>query len=110
MEAWLERYQTLVAQQPVCDDSWFPAALQEYRAGDELAGRRISAGCLWLALQVAQSRAGDLEHFPLLDLVQEANAGLVDALEGFAGSTTADFVRQATTAIDRRFHDLVSLT
>lgn len=106
MDAWLEKYQTMIETQPSCDDPWFAEMWSKYQTGDEYAGRCISGSCLRLALCIAQDRTGDYPDFALLDLVQEANAGLADALQSFSGGNAVSFREHATGAIYNRLAGL----
>jgi DNA-directed RNA polymerase sigma subunit (sigma70/sigma32) len=106
MESELEIYRRLISAQPACEDSWFTDALAKYRAGDEAAGRTISGSCLRLAMQIAEARAAEFGTLSVLDVVQEANVGLMDALKSFTGSCSAEFLTHATQVIHQRLQSL----
>ena len=85
METPLETYRRVVSQQPACEPQFFSEALSRYRAGDESAARSISGSCLRLALAIAEEHSKEAPSSPLLDVIQEANAGLMEAITTFAG-------------------------
>jgi DNA-directed RNA polymerase specialized sigma subunit len=102
METPLEIYRRVVAEQPACDAPFFSAALSRYRAGDEQAAREISGRCLRFALAVAEEHAKGALSLPLLDMVQEANVGLMEAITAYSGDDLDDFMDYARLRIQRR--------
>src|SRR5258708_1181621 len=94
METALEIYRRPIAVQPTCDDSFFAEALARYRAGNESAARDISGSWLRLALQVVEGHSADAAS-PSFDAIQEANAGLMEAITTFAGDDLQDFLQHA---------------
>jgi DNA-directed RNA polymerase specialized sigma subunit len=106
MESTLELYRTAIAGQPECADPAFSEWLRRYRAGDEAAGRELAGSCLGLALALAESFPDSPPGFTVLDLVQEANAGLVEALHTFTGATAGEFVDHARNTIAAWLNDL----
>jgi len=87
----LELYRAEVARVPACADPEFSNRLAEYRAGDEAAGRAITGSCLGMVLALVESLPDLPAGLDLLDAVQEANAGLVEALQTFSGTTATEF-------------------
>jgi DNA-directed RNA polymerase sigma subunit (sigma70/sigma32) len=106
METALEIYRRVIAAQPTCDEVFFSEALVRYRAGDQAAARDISGRCLRMALQLAEGHAAD-PAAPSFDAIQEANAGLMEAITTFAGGNLQDFLHYAQVRIEQR---LTSLT
>jgi DNA-directed RNA polymerase sigma subunit (sigma70/sigma32) len=104
VDDWLEQYKAAIDQQPFCEDSWFQEQCQSLRSGDEQAGRHISGSCLRFALQIAQERAAAFPACHLLDVVEEANAGLMEAVRTFKGSTRDAFLQHAETRIHERLN------
>ncbi len=95
----LELYRAEIAKVPACDGPDFSRRLVEYRAGDEVAGRAITGGRLGMALTLVESLPELLAGLTLLDTVQEANAGLVQALQTFTGTTGGEFDEHARRTI-----------
>src|SRR5438067_3295642 len=85
METPLEIYRRVVGEQPACDAPFFSEALFRYRAGNEQAAREISGRCLRFALAIAEEHAKGEPALPLLDVVQEANVGLMEAITAYSG-------------------------
>ena len=102
MESSLETYRQHVLGQPICEAQWFAAALGRFRGGDGAASREISARCLHLALRFAENRAVLLPTYPLFDLIQEANAGLMQAVTTFEGTDLPEFLRFAEEQMNQR--------
>jgi DNA-directed RNA polymerase sigma subunit (sigma70/sigma32) len=102
METPLETYRRVVSEQPACDAQFFSEALSRYRAGDEAAGRTISGSCLRLALAIAEDRSREAPSLPLFDVIQEANAGLMEAIATFSGGELQEFLAHARQRIERR--------
>ena len=101
METALEAYRRIVADQPICDERLFAEALARYRSGEESAARVISASFLRLALEMAEPRSAGGES-RLFDLIQEANAGLMEAIADFTGGNLQEFLPFARDRIERR--------
>jgi DNA-directed RNA polymerase specialized sigma subunit len=95
----LQQYRTQVAAIPACSDPDFTNLLARYRAGDEDAGRAIAGSYLALALGLAESLPALPPGLDVLDAVQEANAGLVEALRTFTGATAEEFEGHARRTI-----------
>lgn len=87
MDDWLEQYQGQIEQQPTCEETWFQEQWRNSQSGNEAAGRNISGSCLRLALRIAQQRAVQFPERDLVDFVEEANAGLMEAVLSFGGVT-----------------------
>jgi len=64
----------------------------------ENAARRLIETHLQLVVSVAQKRLSS--GIPFLDLIQEGNLGLLNALRRFAEEPEGDFTSYATTLID----------
>jgi DNA-directed RNA polymerase sigma subunit (sigma70/sigma32) len=107
METPLETYRRVVAEQPTCDPPFFVEALSRYRSGDGSAARSISGSCLRFALALAEERAREAPTLDLFDVIQEANAGLMEAITTFPGAELHDFLDYARGRIQRRIADLV---
>jgi DNA-directed RNA polymerase sigma subunit (sigma70/sigma32) len=99
VEETLELYRSAVTAQPECAEPAFSGWLRRFRDGDEAAGRAISGSCLRIALAEVESRPTLPGGLAFLDAVQEANAGLVEALHSFTGSTAEEFVEHARWTI-----------
>jgi len=95
----LELYRTEVAKLLACADPDFSTRLAQYRAGDEDAGRAITGSCLGMALALVESLPALPAGLDVLDAVQEANAGLVEALRTFTGNTAGEFADHARRTI-----------
>lgn len=102
VEPWFGKYQAMVDAQPICDDSWFQEQWRKKQSGDETAGRLISGSCLRFALQIAQQRAAEFPECHLLNVIEEANAGLMEAVLSFGGGSKEDFLHHAEACIDAR--------
>ena len=108
MEPALDTYRHLVAEQPACEARFFAQALAEYRAGDESAARKLSASCLRLALKYAEEQAANGSgSVPIFDLIQEANAGLMEAITTFPGEEMQEFLRYAHERMQQRLAVLI---
>jgi DNA-directed RNA polymerase sigma subunit (sigma70/sigma32) len=101
MATALETYRRVIAAQPTCNDSFFTEALARYRAGNESAARDISGSCLRLALQIVETHSPDPAS-PSFDAIQEANAGLMEAITTFGGDDFQDFLHYAQERIQQR--------
>ena len=104
MQTPLELYESVLRQvcEEECVDAWFGEQLAKCRAGDSLARQRICGSCLFLALRLTKERLEPTCPIPEIELVQDANGALVDALDKFVGSTAQEFVRHATAEIEHR--------
>lgn len=98
MEA-LELYKIEVAKLAPCADHNFSPRLALYRAGDEQAGRELTGSCLGMVLALVESLPELPAGLDLLETVQEANAGLVEALRTFSGTTVDEFADHARRTI-----------
>jgi DNA-directed RNA polymerase sigma subunit (sigma70/sigma32) len=102
MDTPVETYRRIVGAQPTCDPPFFAAALSGHRAGDESAARRLCGSCLRFALAVAERHAQEASTLSLLDVIQEANAGLMEAITTFPGDDLDDFLKYADLRIRQR--------
>jgi hypothetical protein len=91
----------------VCTDPWFAEQLAAFRAGDELAWRRISGSCLFRVLDIAKRKWQPRGPLALFDLVQEGNNLLVSTIKGFEGTTANEFLRELTQKVEQRLTLLV---
>jgi hypothetical protein len=91
----------------VCADPWFGEQLSAFRAGDELALRRISGSALSIVLDLAKRTWYSGCPVELLDLVQEGNAVLVDTIRSFCGKTAEEFIGELRRQVELRFRSLV---
>jgi hypothetical protein len=102
VEDALEQYERRVRQvQEACADPWFSQKLARYRAGDDEARLLICGSCLGLVLDLARARwrPGTVG---LLELVQEGNVALAEALATFQGRTAQEFLWHLTAAVEKR--------
>jgi DNA-directed RNA polymerase specialized sigma subunit len=106
VEPALQKYKRIVAEQPVCQEEWFADKLAQYRAGDENGARAISGSCLRFALQLAERHAADCPEDVFFDFIEEANAGLMEALTTYSGSELKEFLVLAEQKIDDRLSEL----
>jgi hypothetical protein len=103
---WLDLYLARIDACPTLDDSWFPEALARMRAQDASARREICASLLRIAFALS-NREFLLDHGAngsaglLLDYIQEANVGIAEGLETFAGDTTAELLQHVETHVTR---------
>ena len=95
----LEQYRIEVAKLSACADPEFSDCLQRSRAGDEESGRAITGGHLGMALALVEALPELPAGLDLLDAVQEANAGLAEALRTFSGTTAGEFAGHARRTI-----------
>jgi DNA-directed RNA polymerase specialized sigma24 family protein len=102
METPLEIYRRHLADLPACDAAFFAEALARFRAGDESAARDISARCLGLALRLGEERARELGSVEALEVVQEANRGLWEAITTFPGNDLEEFLLYAQERMQQR--------
>jgi DNA-directed RNA polymerase specialized sigma subunit len=93
----------------LCEKEGFGGALAKYRTGDEQAGRKIIGSYLRLALALAESKAQETGEPLPIALLEEANAGLTDALASFTGSDSQEFRCHAEEAIRCRLASFSSL-
>ena len=90
-----------------CTDPWFRKQLAACRAGDEAAYRRISERCLRLVLQITKRRWKPGTRWALLDLVQEANAEMVQTIGQFSGETAEEFLAEVAGRVEQRLARLL---
>lgn len=88
-------YRTRVESLTPMDQNAFGTALSQHRAGSEAAGRAISEATLRVALQAAEEYISATRDSNPLDVVQEANAALMHALQTFTGATLVEFEEHA---------------
>ncbi len=88
----LRIYRGKIASLNGMDELTFATALRDYRAGNEFAGRAISEAMLQVALHVAEEHIWRLQQRDPLDVVQEANAALQDAIKCFSGVRLSEFL------------------
>lgn len=108
MEQSLEIYRSVIAQQPVCDDSWLVGCLQRSRAGDDGARRRILGSCLRLALSYVETNCRGRSEPDFFGLLQDANAALEEGLASFQGETAAELEQCLRVCVEQRIAALVS--
>lgn len=75
------RWMDFVRNIPAIDDDEGLELARRFQDGDEQAGERLVAAHLYVVLQVAQRLRVRTDH--ALDLIQEGNAGILDALHRF---------------------------
>ena len=95
----LDIYRTEIAKAPGCEGPDFSDRLIAYRAGDEVAGRAITGSRLGMTLTLVESLPALPAGLTLHDAVQEANAGLAEALHTFTGTTAVEFDEHARRTI-----------
>jgi DNA-directed RNA polymerase sigma subunit (sigma70/sigma32) len=64
----------------------------------ENVARRLLESQLWLVAQIAERHSAS--GFPMLDLIQEGNIGLMNAVRSFADNPTGDFSTHAAACIE----------
>ena len=104
----LQIYKQLIEGQRHCEDPWFVEMIGRLRSGDEMAGREISASCLRLALEIAEQRVPQFRPLTVLDLAQEGNVGLMDAIKSFQGNNAQEFIEHARQAIQDRLKEVAT--
>lgn len=88
----LEQYRNFLASLPPVEAEWFFNALREYRQQRSDAARReISGRYLSVMLGWVEARFASASEAELLDLAQDGNAGLIEAIASFQGETQAEF-------------------
>jgi DNA-directed RNA polymerase sigma subunit (sigma70/sigma32) len=103
----IENYESRLGEiSDVCSDPWFHEQLSRYRSGDETALRCISERCLGRVFVIAKEHWRPGYRMTLLDLVQEGNAALVQAIDHFRGATAVDFLREMTALVE---HEILRL-
>ena len=98
MEA-LDLYRIEVSKLPEFAEPEFRNLLQQYRAGDEGAGRAITGSYLGMVLGLVESLATLPSGLTFLDTVEEANAALVEALSSYSGTTADEFAGHVREAV-----------
>jgi len=88
------------ADLPALDETWFPEALAKSRAGDQDSTRDICGRCLHIPL--AEEKYPQHVDFDPLELVQEGNDALVQALREFTGSSADEFSRFTESCVRHR--------
>ena len=86
----------------VCADPWFAEQLAAFRAGDEIAWRRICGSCLGRVLEIAKRKWHPGCPVGLLDLVQEGNVVLVRTIKRFQDGTATEFLSELTKQVEDR--------
>ena len=99
MERDLFLYRQQIAAQPLCVDPWFQENLNRLRSGEELAGRLISGSCLRIALEIALNMDIPPAALDTFGRIEEANAGLMEAIGSLAGSSLEEFIPFASRTI-----------
>lgn len=79
--AEVRRWMDFVRKIPRVSDDEALELARRFQAGDERAGEQLVAAHLYVVVQVAQKLSVHAEH--ALDVVQEGNGGLLDALHRF---------------------------
>ena len=96
MDTLVNRYRDrLTANQPERSERLFEERFTRYRNGDEAGWREISGAYLLPVLDWVESLSELPPGLSLDDAVQEANAGMVEAIHTFKGSTTDEFWEHA---------------
>ena len=100
METLIERYREFVSsKQPLASDEALCSRLDRYHAGEDLAWREISGSYLKPVLEFVESFPSLPRNLNLLNAVEEANVGLVDAIKTFSGTTRDEFWQHAQQTI-----------
>lgn len=89
-------------------DNSFAHAIRQYRAGNEYVGRLISEGMLYVALETAERYMQSYDRYDPFDFIQEANAGLQDAIHSFSGIALVEFADFARAQIALRLDDFIA--
>lgn len=95
----MDLYRAKIADVPKYQDPAFGDLLRQFRAGDEAAGRAITGGHLGMALALVETLPEPPAGLKPIDAVQEANAGLWEALVTFPGATADEFADHARRAV-----------
>ena len=100
MDTMLDRYRAILSERnTVRTDELFVDRLDRLHRGEEMAGREISGSYLPVVLELVES----LEMLPrglsIIDTIEAANVGLVDAIQSFEGSTAVEFWQHAQQTI-----------
>ena len=100
MENLVERYREFVSsKQALASDEALRSRLDRYHAGEDLAWREISASYLKPVFEFVESFPSLPRNLNLLNVVEEANVGLVDAIKTFSGTTRDEFWQHAQQTI-----------
>ena len=104
MQTPLEMYESQIRSIDLaCEDPWFTQRLADCRSGDDLARTEICSSCLNLVLDLAKRRWQTGSSVDLVDLIQQGNTALVEALAGFAGSSAQEFKQHVEREVEARF-------
>lgn len=79
-----------------------PDTLARARAGDEASIRELAGSFLHTSLELAAREFSEVPEAHHLDLIQEANAGIVAAIQAFQGKDPTDFEAHVKAAITGR--------
>lgn len=91
MQSPIQVYRTQITGQTACADPWFADALIRSRTGDEAAVREISGRCLAYVLDAVERHFPNRDEDELFNIIQDANAALLRAIESFPGNSAAEF-------------------
>jgi DNA-directed RNA polymerase sigma subunit (sigma70/sigma32) len=85
-----------------CVDPWFASELRLYRSGDKSKAQDLCGSLLHLVLEIAKKKWSPGCRLEVLDLVQEGNTVVVEALETFVGSTAQEFKEALTVRVNTK--------
>ena len=99
VEQELLLYRQQIDEQPICSELSFQENLTRYRAGDEMGARLISSTCLRIAYEIAMKLENPPSALDPFGRIEVANAGLVQAIDSFTGSSVEEFIPHARQTI-----------
>ncbi|MGB4259943.1 MAG: hypothetical protein WBL15_19765 [Phycisphaerae bacterium] len=106
MDDWEREYVELLTPFPRLSDEWFTGKLQLAKSGDEDARVLVIGSSLWIAWETAREFV-DLTNLDLPELTQEANLGLLDAMNSYLGEDVESYKAHVGAVIRDRLVKLV---
>jgi hypothetical protein len=106
VQSSIQVYRSAIGNQPACTDPWFAEVLSRSRSGDEEALREISGRCLTHVLDTVERRFPNRDEEGLLDIIQDANAALLRAIESFPGASADQFLAHLDRELGRELDSL----
>jgi DNA-directed RNA polymerase sigma subunit (sigma70/sigma32) len=65
---------------------------------------------LRIALEIAEARAAEFADLTVLDLAQEGNVGLIEAIQSYQGITAAEFIQHARQCINQHLEAIEAVS
>jgi DNA-directed RNA polymerase specialized sigma subunit len=110
METMLERYKAILSERQVDrSEALFVDRLKRFRSGEELAGREISGSYLQPVMELVESLSTLPQGLSMIDAIEAANVGLVDAIQSFEGSSADEFWQHVKSTIMAWLHTIDEL-